>query len=154
MKRHPALKDLSREHHDALKLARAGREAALSGNESVIAACAARIARVFAAEMEPHFREEEIGLLPYLTGTGDDDLVWRTLLEHAELRALADALREPNAGTLLRFATLLAEHVRFEERTLFETAQQRGFAEGIAINAGAGPAHAAAARRPVPAPHP
>ena len=54
---------------------------------------------------------------------------WRTcagatnVKEHEELRTLASALSCADAGTLLRFADLLALHVRFEERELFEAAQ-------------------------------
>jgi len=155
MKRIPALKDLSREHHDALKLARDGRQAALDGDTAVIAACAARIVRCFDAEMEPHFREEETGLLPFLTRAGESDLVWQTLLEHAELRALAAALREPSASLLLRFATLLTDHVRFEERTLFEAAQIHGFATPPDQTLSyAGPSRAARPQPAAPAHHP
>lgn len=129
MKRHPALQDLSREHYDALKLARDGKAAALSGDAAGAAACGAHAARLFENEMEPHFREEESELLPFLAAAGEDELVRRTLAEHAELRALAAALRQPDAATLLRFAELLTAHVRFEERTLFEAAQAHGFGD-------------------------
>ena len=43
--------------------------------------------------------------------------------EHAELRDLNRRLAEPDCEILARFATLLHDHVRFEERELFETAQ-------------------------------
>lgn len=126
MKRHPALQDLSREHYDALKLARDASSAAKSG-EIAAAAFAAHVVRKFEQELEAHFREEESELLPFLSTAGDSELVWRTLAEHAELRALAAGLRQPDAATLLRFSERLAAHVRFEERTLFEQAQMRGF---------------------------
>ncbi len=127
MKRHPALQDLSREHYDALKLARDGKLAANAG-EPAVTAFAAYVARKFEQELEAHFREEEGELLPFLNAVGENELVWRTLAEHAELRALAAKLQHPDAATLLRFSELLAAHVRFEERTLFETAQAHGFA--------------------------
>lgn len=149
MKRHPALQDLSREHHDALKIARHGRLAALSGDAAAVAAYGAHVARSFDSEMEPHFREEESELLPFLAAAGENDLVWRTLAEHAELRALAAALRQAEAATLLRFADLLAAHVRFEERELFEAAQAHGF--GDTGNAAAAPRSVAATAPPVAA---
>lgn len=154
MKRHPALQDLSREHHDALKLARHGKLAALSGDAATAAAFGAHAARRFDNEMEAHFREEEVGLLPFLGAAGEHELVGRTLAEHGELRALAAALRRPEAATLLRFSELLAAHVRFEERTLFEAAQAQGFAPTGEINGSAAPSRATAPPPAAPAPRP
>ena len=125
MKRHPQLQDLSREHHGALKLARAARQAAESGEMDAMTAFAQRVVRVFATELDPHFRVEEQGILVALARAGENELVERTLSEHAELRRLTMLLSDPDAVTLLRFADLLAAHVRFEERELFEAAQHQ-----------------------------
>jgi hemerythrin-like domain-containing protein len=125
MKRHPRLQDLSREHHGALKLARAARLAAESHDASQVAALAQRTTKLFADELEPHFCVEEQGLLRQMAAAGELALVQRTLNEHAEMRRLAASLAVPDAMTLLRFADLLAAHVRFEERELFEVAQAR-----------------------------
>lgn len=127
MKRHTALLNLSREHYGALKLAREGKIAALSGDAIAVAALATRVGEEFISELEPHFREEETSLLPFLTRVGEASLVTRTLAEHGELRALGAALQQPDAATLHRFSELLAAHIRFEERTLFETAQEHGY---------------------------
>ena len=54
MKRHPQLLELSREHHGALKLARAAREAAASGDADEITTLAQRVTRLFAAELDLH----------------------------------------------------------------------------------------------------
>jgi hemerythrin-like domain-containing protein len=129
MKRHPQLQDLSREHHGALKLARAARQAAESGKAGNVAALARRVVERFAAELDPHFCVEESGILVALARAGETTLVQRTLKEHAELRALAgafssaEATESTEAAMLSRFADLLASHVRFEERELFEAAQ-------------------------------
>ena len=123
MKRHPQLQDLSREHYSALKLARAARQAAESGEMDAMTAFAQRVVRVFATELDPHFRVEEQGILVALARAGENELVERTLSEHAELRRLTMLLSDPDAVTLLRFADLLAAHVRFEERELFDAAQ-------------------------------
>ena len=127
MKRHQTLQDLSREHHSALKLALGARRAATSGDAGKIAAAIASCADVFAAELEPHFMIEESSLLPAMAQAGEAALVARTLREHAELRALLGRVLDPDADatTLLSFADLLSAHVRFEERELFEVAQQR-----------------------------
>lgn len=125
MKRHPDLVSLSREHHAALKLARDAKRAADSGDAREIQRLAQHVASRFAAELDPHFRVEENGLLVSLAQAGEHDLVRRTLAEHGALRDLIAALQPPDAQTLWRFAELMTTHVRFEERELFEAAQSR-----------------------------
>lgn len=124
MKRHAALLQLSREHHHALKMSRQARFACDAGLAPAIAQAAEIICERFRNELEPHFQSEETDLLPALAAAGASGLVQRTLDEHAELRDLNRRLAEPDAETLARFATLLNDHVRFEERELFETAQR------------------------------
>lgn len=124
MKRHPQLQQLSREHHGALKLARAARLAAESTLAEPVATLAQRVVDTFAAELDPHFCIEERYILPPLAQAGHLALVRRTLTEHAELRRLASALRHPDATMLLAFAELLVAHVRFEENELFAAAQE------------------------------
>ncbi|MCF8179403.1 MAG: hemerythrin domain-containing protein [Sulfuritalea sp.] len=124
MKRHPDLQQLSREHHGALKLSRDARGAAESGNRNEVAVLARRVDQTFRGELDPHFCVEEQGILNLLAQAGQHALVARTLAEHGELRRLAESLATPDAETLLRFAELLGAHVRFEERELFEAAQE------------------------------
>jgi hemerythrin-like domain-containing protein len=124
MKRHAALQHLSREHHTALKLARQARFSCDAGFDQAIVHAARSIREAFAEELEPHLQDEEGDLLPALAEAGAGELVARTLAEHAELRDLNRRLAEPDIETMARFATLLSDHVRFEERELFETAQR------------------------------
>ncbi|UCV18780.1 hemerythrin domain-containing protein [Ferribacterium limneticum] len=124
MKRHAALQQLSREHHHALKLSRLARFASDSGHALAIAEAAEKIVETFAEALENHFQSEEKDLLPALAAVGAGELVARTLAEHAELRDLKRRLAEPDSELLARFATLLYDHVRFEEREVFETAQK------------------------------
>ena len=123
MKRHQSLQDLSRQHHKALTLALAARRAATSGDQRQIAATVSTCAEVFATDLDPHFIVEENGLLPAMVEAGENELVARTLREHAELRTLVKRLPDGDGDTLLRFADLLSAHVRFEERELFAAAQ-------------------------------
>lgn len=124
MKRHADLVQLSREHHAALKLARAARLAAESGCPERVATAARHAATAFRDELEAHFRYEERTLLDRLERAGLHALVERTAREHAQLRQLAAALStQADTDVLARFAELLGEHVRFEERELFESAQ-------------------------------
>ena len=124
MKRHAALQQLSREHHHALKLSRLARFASDSGHALAIAEAAEKIIESFPEVLEPHFATEEKDLLPALAAAGASALVKRTLPEHAELRDLKRCMPEADSEILARFATLLHDHVRFEEREVFETAQQ------------------------------
>ncbi|MBI4937833.1 MAG: hemerythrin domain-containing protein [Nitrosomonadales bacterium] len=119
MKRSPALRKLSNEHHHGLVLAKRARKAA--GTEDAQRAWQEIRAR-FATELEPHFLAEESGLLPALERAGATDLVQRTLAEHAALRRL---IGENGAQSMTGFAELLEQHIRFEERELFEAAQQK-----------------------------
>ena len=123
MKRHPDLQQLSREHYSALKLARDARRGAGSATADDLAALAQRVVQAFSAELDPHFRVEEQGILMLLARAGEHQLAARTLADHAELRRLARRLATPDAPTLLSFAELLGAHVRFEEREVFAAAQ-------------------------------
>ena len=120
MRRHPALRQLSSEHHTGLVLARQARQAATGSAEEQRRAWEALVAR-FEAELEPHFRCEEEGLLVAMRRSGETSLVERTLAEHADLRAL---VAQNRGVSLARFAQLLTAHIRFEEQILFERAQE------------------------------
>lgn len=121
MKRDPALRNLSSEHHSGLVLARHIRKASASPEFQPAAACADLIER-FQHELEPHFQKEEQGLLPALLAAGEHGLVERTLQQH---RALRELVMKADPDNLLRFAQLLSDHIRFEEKELFEGAQRR-----------------------------
>ncbi|HET6599823.1 MAG TPA: hypothetical protein VFG60_07655, partial [Burkholderiaceae bacterium] len=64
MNHHPALQDLSREHHTALVLAR--RIGACAEDARAQTAMCAQVAANFSSEMVPHFRVEESTLVPML----------------------------------------------------------------------------------------
>lgn len=119
MKRCPALRELSSQHHHGLVLAKRAVDAAGTAEEEKmwggIRAC-------FVADLEPHFRIEERLLLPALEQAGEHDLVRRTLDDHAELRRL---INQDGTQVMAEFAELLRRHIRFEERELFEAAQQK-----------------------------
>ena len=120
MQRDLNLVRLSHDHQAGLVLAKRARELATIADPERRAAWAALKTR-FADELEPHFQLEERGLLPALRVAGQAALVEQTLNEHAELRALivSETIDAP-----ARFGEALHAHIRFEERTLFETAQQ------------------------------
>ena len=120
MKRRPALRQLSREHHGALVLALRITRAT---DAATIARLMATVPDLFAGELEPHFRDEETNLLPGLAAAGADALVHRTLEEHQRLRGLADRVAAGDVASLGEFAHALRAHVRFEEHELLAAAE-------------------------------
>jgi len=124
MKRSAELRDLSDDHHRALVLARHARHAATAGAPAVAEAWE-RIRTELALELEPHFRIEEAWLLPALARAGEGELAARTMEDHAALRAAAAPDAPRDAPALAGFGARLEAHVRFEERSLFPTAEAR-----------------------------
>ncbi len=119
MKRSTALQPLSREHHAALKLAKACELDAIARDEATLARACLHALQAYADELAAHFLCEEQTLLPLLTGTPEQSLAERTVSEHRQLHALLEGLRYNDADALQRFGICLAAHVRFEERVLF-----------------------------------
>ncbi|MFU8838885.1 MAG: hemerythrin domain-containing protein [Thiohalomonadaceae bacterium] len=123
MKRVAALRQLSDDHHQGLVLALRAKKAADGKDGLSVDAIWAEVARRFADELEPHFQLEERYLAPALLDVGETQLVQRLHHEHAALRELLTS-PDRSAASLREFGHLLAQHIRFEERELFEAAQQ------------------------------
>jgi hemerythrin-like domain-containing protein len=130
VKRHPGLASLSREHHHELSLARGLRRAAGEPPERRLSVAAAYVTQFFGPTAD-HFRHEEQVVFPvYARHAGSTPLVERILREHMELTGLAHELRaqvavgEAEPATLEALGTLLHDHVRLEERELFEEIQR------------------------------
>jgi iron-sulfur cluster repair protein YtfE (RIC family) len=126
VKRHPVLVPLSEEHHHELAQARRLLRAAEARPEERLAAASAYIDAFFTETVE-HFRREEEILFPlYLRYAGSTPVLEQILREHMQLHGLVRALRaEAAAGdippeTLRTVGELLHDHVRVEERKLFE----------------------------------
>ena len=109
-KRHPALIELSREHHHSLSLC-------------------VRILRTpsesHQAELEPHFvelmqhfQEEENQFAPYWPNIAPE-LRARFENDHAKLRQMMAQPDYTSEAWNQEFATNLRDHARFEERELF-----------------------------------
>jgi len=125
MQRIPELQPLSRDHHQALVLANRCRKLASQG-ESAAASAQWRVVRQrFLAELQPHFRAEELSLIAPLQRLGEERLLNRLLEDHGLIQAYVFNGTEPTPTLLARFGTLLAAHVRFEERQLFDCIQTR-----------------------------
>ncbi|HWI83097.1 hemerythrin domain-containing protein [Ramlibacter sp.] len=124
MKRAAELAALSREHHEALVLARRACDPRRDGSEP--GPLREQVLRRWSEQFEPHFAAEEQVLLPALAGAGvaaqaAAAAAWR---QHADLRALVALLRAGDLSALPSWGDAMREHVRFEERELFPLAQQ------------------------------
>lgn len=119
MKRNINLRKLSSDHHVALSLARKINKATTLNhyNEDLIA----MVTESFYKDLLPHFEIEERTVLPELDKIGQIELVNKTLEDHVRLKQLVKSIEKP--GNLYKFGKLLKEHVKFEEKILFETCQ-------------------------------
>ena len=125
MKRSPELRDLSEDHHHGLALARKAKDAAAGGDGGGLAEVWVEVEMHFAAELAPHFLIEETYLAPSLETVGETALTKRLYDEHRVLRECVRAGSGRTLADLGRFGELLENHIRFEERELFEVAQRR-----------------------------
>jgi hemerythrin-like domain-containing protein len=119
MRRHEALAELSRDHHQALACALVMKRAR---PESAADTAAAFLA-FWRAHGAKHFRIEEEILLPAFARHHDphDEVVTRVLAEHVEIRRDAQRIEGGpcDAALLNDLGTRLDAHVSHEERTLF-----------------------------------
>lgn len=124
MRRVPELIALSHDHHSALVLARRCKQSALPAAKVLPAEAWRQVREAFPVHLELHFVIEERFLLPALEEIGESAIVERIRSDHAAMRTLA---ADAAAGTdaIARFGLLLEAHVRFEEREVFDVAQQR-----------------------------
>jgi hemerythrin-like domain-containing protein len=78
------------------------------------------------SEIKAHFAVEEAVLFPLMAGfPAATSVVGELIAEHAVIRELIGELEmSPSSGVIERFCAVLAEHIRKEERVLFEQAQQ------------------------------
>lgn len=119
MRRAEALRALSREHNEALVLARNALRAAGSGSPDRVRHRWRQLAVAWHETMARHFATEEQVLFPLLREFGAGALADRLLREH---RAIERALRDParwDARRLEALGTVLRVHVRREEREAF-----------------------------------
>ncbi len=129
MKRHEAIIPLSQDHHQALRLAVAIRKKAPN----------VRLARksleekiketedTYQTELIPHFEHEEEILFPICKGRDEelDKLIDKVLAEHKMIKEAAENLRNGDpVENLDKFGEMLNNHVRLEEREVFQKIQE------------------------------
>ena len=112
LKRHPQLIEHSHEHHHILALS-------LRISRDLQADYAADIGS-FRTSLLDHFTEEEEQFAAYWLQLPDASLKARFDQEHAHIRQLLTQPDYHNAEWKSELARSLKEHIRFEERELFE----------------------------------
>ena len=122
MKRSVALLELSREHHEALVLARRA-SGADPGSEAAREQRTHLLTR-WAAQIGPHFALEEEVLLPALVAAGQAGPAAKALAQHTGLRRLLERLRNGDLRALPAWGDAMQAHVHFEERALFPLAER------------------------------
>jgi hemerythrin-like domain-containing protein len=123
VKRAKELMPLSREHHEALVLARRACEP--HRPQAQAAQLLPHVLRRWAEHFEPHFQREERVLFPALREAGAAAAAEEALAQHAALRALVARLQSDGAQALPAWGDALREHVQWEERQLFPLAERR-----------------------------
>ncbi len=119
IKRHKALQPWSREHHQGLLLSwKIKKGFTLNVDPQRIKDYCDWFWEI---HLIPHFETEEKYIFPIL---GEDShLVEQALDEHRQLRTMFEQ-KEADTITLSQIETLLNDHIRFEERVLFNAIQE------------------------------
>ncbi|APS37420.1 hemerythrin domain-containing protein [Salegentibacter sp. T436] len=127
IKRHEALKPLSREHHHGLLLCWKIRQGVKK--EVEVARIKAYTEWFKIHYLDPHFEAEEEHIFPVLGN--EHELVKRALKEHRRLKRLFSQDTEVEIA-LNNIEEELDSHIRFEERVLFNEIQEVASAEQLA----------------------
>lgn len=122
MKRHPSLRNLSSDHHQALVQAHRLQLAAVTADE-IRQKHILEFLQFWDEHAQPHFCEEEQALLPFFARWGDlnQEPIHQMLRDHAMIRGFVVRLQAGgDAEKYCRdIGSLLEAHVRLEERTIF-----------------------------------
>ncbi len=121
MKRLAALLPLSREHHEALVLAR--RACDPTRPDARPGPLREHLLRRWSESFESHFAVEEQVLLPALRAAGAAEEAGEALRQHDALRQCIARLRRGDLAALPRWGEAMRDHVRWEERHLFGRAE-------------------------------
>jgi hemerythrin-like domain-containing protein len=125
VKRNVHLQPLSRQHHNGLLaglLVTKGLKKD-AGNQVL----ADFILHVWRTDLQPHFLQEETVLIPALQNTAfNAGLTQQLLNEHRQIRNIIEQLEQGRYSReqLGAFASLLEQHIRFEERSYFPEAEK------------------------------
>ena len=131
MERDPRLRRLSEEHHHGLAFALRIERELPAADDAAVTELYADLLRFWTRGLLPHFHaESECLLARLLRHTGPDDQHVRHLLrDHLGMEALVALMRDRPGGkerraALMLFGESLRSHIRWEERTFFESLQE------------------------------
>lgn len=121
IKRSEALAPLSREHHEGLLFVWKIRQGLRK--QTAVERIAAYVQWFWENDLQPHFEKEENALLPFLSE--EYELKSRLLNEHRQIRELISEVNKKHHTALLEtLAQTVNDHIRFEERILFNHLQE------------------------------
>ena len=135
MLRDPSLHPLSHQHQHGLALCVIIRRTlAEDESEETRRELARKVKAAWELELEAHFSVEEQVLFPAVRGRIDKaELVDKLIAEHREIeQRVRDLLAAPEEFRLRSFAGYLNDHIRTEERELFEQIQEQLNTEELA----------------------
>jgi len=121
IKRSKQLTPLSKDHHDGLLFAFKIKQGLKNGAD--ITLIAEYVQWFWKNHLEEHFREEEQILAPHLPA--DNELLIQMFDEHENIEAMVHINENiPDAALLSNLAQAIDNHIRFEERVLFPSAEK------------------------------
>ena len=129
MRRHNSIINLSRDHHQGLILAQLIRKNApqYKNLPDTLEGKINYTLNAYKADLLPHFKKEEEILFPFVKGMNEklDELIKQLIEEHKKITDLVIRIeKEDNKEEILdKLGNLLAQHIRKEERELFEIVQ-------------------------------
>lgn len=126
IKRHPAIQHFSRDHHFGLLLCWKIREGFRRNVE--LERMKKYTDWFFEVYQKPHFDMEEKYMFPILPD--DDKMKKRAIAEHRKLERLFNDNEDVNRALIL-IEELLDQHIRFEERILFNEIQKNATEEEL-----------------------
>ena len=131
MKRHPAIASFSRDHHDALITAQLIKKGApkYRGLPETIEGKQEYVTRFYEIHLKEHFEKEE-NLLFKLSRDIDpeiDQLIDELVAEHHSISLLISNIQsDADSESLLdQLGKLMEDHIRKEERILFQLLQEK-----------------------------
>jgi len=135
MKRIEALANLSREHHESLKLAKQCLDTLASGDKARIEALCRDVANNFDTSWDRHFHNEEATIFSITTTLEGKihELGEQLVKEHDRMRDMAKSMKAGDCSRLREFGELLRSHTRVEERELFPLVETHFSPEQLAI---------------------
>ncbi|ULQ57539.1 hemerythrin domain-containing protein [Flavihumibacter rivuli] len=124
MQRAQSLQPLSRQHKGALMACLLIKKGV--SKQAPVAVMKDFLLQTWEMDIAPHMQEEEHTLIPFMKSYNDQQPLADAILRDHELLRLGFAhLRQEgvSVGLIESLANLLEQHIRFEERTVFQSLQ-------------------------------